>query len=451
VEKDISVDLLERPSWILTLLVYLHSKGPSNMSEIERDLGLSRQSLYGASKKLEELDFVFRKPERGFPTKVYLHLTRLGTESAELLSKVNTLVKETLEAYKNRLRDLNKEEITEDDTKEKSDLLCKLASLSFSQGRWNDAVKYGEECLSLAKELGSQENEAKSNWILGEVYFRRGEVGKAVNNLKRSHEIFKELGDWEHQSSIHYSFGAMAEREGDFQRALEEYEESEKCAKEVHYQTFEGRARLGVGRIFGRRGQYKESYRELMKALQILEKANAVEELPKAYANIGATTAFIDIDESIDWHEKSIEAARSVGDYRIAAYGWMNLAGCLMEKSEYPEALLNLEHAMEVAPELDDKQLLSSAYIQIGIAHREMEKWGKAREALGRAVDIAKAADLKYNRANAVFNLALLDVRTSKSDTARKRLMLAKEIFEELDNLDKVAEVEEALESISNQ
>jgi tetratricopeptide (TPR) repeat protein len=419
------------------------------MSDIKKGLDVAPQTLYMATRKLKALNLVFEKSKRGFPKKVYLSLTREGSRVAESLSQVDDIVGETIEGNKKRLEMLRRRKKTRTTKQEMNVILCRLGELSFAMGRWGEALDYSKECDSLSKNLGDLQNEAKSNWILAEIYRSRGEIQTAIGYLQRSSELFAELDDTGNLSNIQYSFGAMSEREGDFEKALSHYEKSRDHAEEAQHEISLGKAVIGMGRILGRRGQYEESYRELEKAVRILEKSDALEELSIGYANLGATAFFIDVDEAFEWHKKSIEVAEKVGNSRLMGSGWMNIAGCLVKKSEYRLALEHLERAMNVVAEIDDKKMLSSLHIQFGIAYRELEKWTRSRESLGEAIDIADKWDLPYHLADAIFNLALLDARTSSIKRAKRRLERALEIFAKLKNEDKVSEVKKALDELT--
>ncbi len=127
----------------------------------------------------------------------------------------------------------------------------------------------------------------------------------------------------------------------------------------------------------------------------------------------------------------------------------MNIAGCLIKKSEFKLALDQLERATNVVKQIDDKQLLSSLNIQFGIAYRELEKWDRARQFLWQTIDISEEWDLPYNLADALLNLALIDIATSSFERAKKRLSRAREIFEELKNEDKIRATEEAMKGVN--
>ncbi len=449
-EKHISIDLLERPPKTLSLLVYLNENGQSNMSDIKKDLDIAPQTLYSATRRLKELNLVFENNERGFPRKVFLNLTKEGKKVAESLTKANEIVSDTIGGYKKRLATLRRRKKTKETKEEIIELLCKLGEISFAQGRWNEALDYSSECNSLAKEVGDVLHEGRSALTMAEVHSRRGRDDTAQVLLDRCSELFSQLEDKGNLSRVHYTLGTMFEEKGDFDKALAEYQKTESFAKEADYDISRGKAILGGGRILGKKGLYEKSYREMIKAIRMLEDSDALEELPLAYANLGATSFFLDNDEAIEWHEKSVSVADEVGDLRMAGCGKLNIAGCLIRKSDYDLALKNLDEANPIITEIDDKEMLSSLHIQFGIAYRAQKKWTAARESLGKAIDISKQFDMPYNLADALLNLALLDIDTSSLDRANTRLAKAKMIFEELGNEDKISEIQKHLDEISS-
>lgn len=448
-EKDISIDLLERPPKTLSLLVYLHKHSPSNMTNIKKGLDIAAQTLYSATKRLKELNLVFEKSKRGFPKKVYLNLTRQGKGLAESLSQANKVVGGTVEGYKRKLAALRKRRKTKKAKQETIDILCRLGELFHAQGKWDEALEYCNECSLLAKELHDVQNEGISNLILGEVHMRRGQIDVALGHLKLSSKLFSQSGDNVNLSSVHYLLGAMYEEKGDFDEALSEYRKSEECAEEADHEISHGKAILGVGRILGKKGQYEKSYLELKKAVRDLEESNALDELPLGYANLGATAFFLDVDEAVKWFKKSIGVAEEVGDMRLMGCGWMNIAACLIDEKRYKEALQHLKQALPELTRIDEKGMLSSLHIQFGIVYREKGKWNDARDSFGEAVDLAKEWDKPYNLADALLNLALLDIATSSTKKAKMRLERALKIFKELKNGDKVSEILKRLDEIN--
>ena len=449
-DKHITIDLLERPPKTLSLLVFLFEKGKSYMSEIKKGLDIAPQTLYSAVRRLKELNLIFESHEPGFPRKVHLNLTKEGKEVAELLTKADEVVSDTIGGYKKRLKTLRRRKESKETKYEMLELLCILGEISFAQGKWNDALDCCGECNSLAKDLGDAHHEGRAALVMAEVHARRGEMEHAQNLLRRCSELFSQLEDNGNLSRVRYILGTMYEERGDFDKAISEYEKSRSYAEEAGFDISSGKAILGVGRILGKKGQYEKSYREMIKAIRVLEDSDSLEELPLGYANLGATSFFLDNDEAIEWHEKSISVAEEVGDLRLIGCGKMNIAGCLIRKSEYEKALRNLEEALGVLTEIDDKEMLSSLYIQFGTTYRAQKKWTAARESLGKAVDISKELDMPYNLADALFNLALLDLDTSSIDRGRVRLNKAKMIFQDLENEDKVSEIQKYLDKISS-
>jgi tetratricopeptide (TPR) repeat protein len=446
---DYSIGLLDHPPWTLTVLIYLQEHGFTHKSEMVENLGIARQSLYSAVDRLRELDFVFEDKKKGFPQKTYVDLTVQGRKLAESLVNVEGIVSETIKGFEKKLEKLRSSEETAESKKETADMLCRLGELSFARGKWDHAIDSAMECEVLSREIGDVHAVARSNWILGEVNRRRGEIELAVDHFQRSSELFIQLDDKENLSEIHYSLGALFERKGNFDDAVKEYDRSRDYAKEVGFEISHSKALIGIGRIHGRRGEYDKSYGELLRAVRLLPEIGAEEELALAYGNLGATAAHRDNDEAIEWYTKSVEFAKISGNPRLMATGQMNIASCFAEKSEFKLAIENLERAKETIVGLDDKKLLASLWIQFGIVQREHREWTESRESLFVAIDTAKKWDLPYHEANALFNMALLDIATSSANKAKNRLERALRIFEELGNESKASDVRETLESIS--
>ncbi|MHA1949132.1 MAG: tetratricopeptide repeat protein [Candidatus Thorarchaeota archaeon] len=446
---EYSIGLLEHPPKTLTVLVYLRQQGTSNKTEIIEDLGIARQTLYSAVDRLKELDLVFEEKKKGFPQKSYVGLTVQGVELAESLVNVEGIVRETIKGYEMKLEALRSDEESADASNKQAEVLCKLGELSFARGRWDRAMTLATECEILAGMIGDSHAEARSNWILGEIMRRRGEIRLAVDHFKRSSELYTQLEDKGNLAEVHYSLGAVSERKGDFGEAIEEYQRSQELAEGAGFEISHSKALIGIGRIHGRKGEYEKSQEVLKRAIKLLKTSGAEEDLALAYGNLGATTTHLNSEKAIKWHEESIKAAKISGNSRLMATGQMNIAACLTKSSEYKLALENLEQAREILVELDDKKLLSSLWIQFGIVHRDQTKWTESRKYLLKAIDTAKRWELPYNEANALFNLGLLELARSNPDRAKNKLERALKLFEEMGNESKANDIRDTLEGIS--
>ncbi|MFQ6107539.1 MAG: tol-pal system YbgF family protein [Thermoplasmata archaeon] len=170
--------------------------------------------------------------------------------------------------------------------------------------------------------------------LLATIHYRRGRQDEAEREAAGSLEMFLKADNLEGASESHYLLGNIREKEGDHEGALREFEKSIESAQSARDDILRARAGLGVGRILAKRGEYEKSLRKFMESIETFEKLNEVEELPRAYTSAGASAFYVDVDKSLEWHEKCIELSRMIGDVVMLGYGLSNAAGCDIKRGE---------------------------------------------------------------------------------------------------------------------
>lgn len=58
--------------------------------------------------------------------------------------------------------------------------------------------------------------------------------------------------------------------------------------------------------MFAKKGKYEDSLNRMKESIEILERLEEDDELPRTCANAGASAFYVNLDESLKWHEKSL-------------------------------------------------------------------------------------------------------------------------------------------------
>ena len=143
----------------------------------------------------------------------------------------------------------------------------------------------------------------------------------AMHNFQQGLDFASKTKDFQECADLHYSIAVIFEDRGDYIEALKHYEICEKYGKNTNNKPVVGKALMGIGGCYAKKGQYAESIELLKESINILEKTEDLDELAKANTNLGSTYFYVDMDESIRWHEKCIEISTEIGDIRMLGYG----------------------------------------------------------------------------------------------------------------------------------
>jgi tetratricopeptide (TPR) repeat protein len=446
---DPTLDLLLRPYRVLHVLMYLRGKGEATVSEIRDQLGLGGRSYAAVVTRLLELGFVYQREERTFPKQVFIGLTIRGKRTADSLQPAANEVKETFIGFKSELEKLEAKERTEQEEQRILEVLLGLTDMEFTMGVWGAAESHARKAHDLASGLKDEAGKARSLSLLGEIHYRKGAFQDAEKEFAESLTIHTKTSDDGGRSEDHYFLGSIKEKRGDLAGARREFEDAMTLAGSVKDDILKARADLGIGRIMAKEGRYADSYSRFKESIETFERLEEVDELPRAYANAGSSTYFIDVEESLKWHEKCIGLSRMIGDARMLGYGLSNAAGCYIKKKENTKALRCLDEASDVFKELDEKGMLTSVSIQYGLVRWQEGKWAEAENQFFEAMDIAKKHGLSYELGDALMNCGLMNLERGQKQMAESQLRRAMEIFEKLGNQAKLEKIMEGLKQLS--
>lgn len=387
---------------------------------------------------IEELAFHYprcRNKERALP---YL------IKAAEKATK-HFAFDEALQYYIQALHVVEVLDDTIENKKVMLQILIALGESCYFTGDWEDSLNYYKKATTLSEELGDEKSIAKCFKHIGFIYLNRNEWEHATLHLEKGLEISKKIDDYQMIADIYYDLGTVFERKGQLNEAQKNFEKCMDIATKIEDHSKIAEAFLGIGRLHAQKSAYHDSIEAFKKAIDILERSKNLGELSRAYANLGATYIFVDLDEAIKYHNKTIEIAEKTKNIRIKGYSLMNTAYVLIQKNELQRASDYLDKALEIFERLQERMSISTAYISYGLIHRRQKEWDKAMEYFEKAIIISKELNTPYNLGNALFEYGLLQKDRGNIVAAKDRLKLALTIFKDLQNVEMIEKVEKEL------
>jgi tetratricopeptide (TPR) repeat protein len=414
-----------------------------------RDLNLATKTYYAAIRRLTELGLVFEREEGAFPRRVFVQLTPKGREVAQHLLPLSGILEDTYLGLTSELEALEGNVRTEHENARMVEILLSLMDMEFTAGEWDSAESRAIRAFDVASALTDSAGMANSLKFLGMIHHRKGMEEEAKKEIFDSLDLFLQVDDLGGASEAQYLLGNIREKGGKLEGALMEFEKSMEYAESSQDDMLHARASLGIGRILAKKGRYEESLKKFEESVETFEKLDEVEELPRAYTSAGASSFYMDVDDSLTWHEKCIELSRRIGDVIMLGYGLSNAAGCHIKKGDTGKALRLLEEASEIFEGVDQKDMIVGVNIQRGGAYRHEERWTQSETHLFNAVAMARKHGLKYELADALLNFGFMNLDRGQKGDAKRQLSEALEIFKILENHPKATEAREGLNQTS--
>ena len=151
-------------------------------------------------------------------------------EDLDRWGEVGTLI----ELYSEVLpKDHFSDKILLNDKQTHSSVLGNLGSAYSDLGQVDKAIKYYEQALEIAKEIGDRKNEGAHLGNLGSAYYGLGQVDKAIKYYEQALEIAKEIGDRRGEGADLNNLGFAFQNEKKYREALAYYLLAKKIRIEI--------------------------------------------------------------------------------------------------------------------------------------------------------------------------------------------------------------------------
>ncbi len=330
----------------------------------------------------------------------------------------------------------------------KLEIITNLGDICYVIGEWEKAFEYYVILEKLSDELKDEKKMAEVYRNIGIFHINKNEWKEAIGYLIKAEEITKRIGDVKLTAEIYYLLGTVSELKGELDKASNYFKKCMEIAVGINDNSKIASAYLGLGRLSAQKSEYGKSIEAFKSAIDILEKIQDLGELSKAYENLGATYIFVDPDEAIKYHSKTIEIAKRIGDIRIKGYGLLNISYSYIKKNELKTASTYLEKALDIFKKLDERMLISVAYINYGTIHRLQKEWEKAIEYFEKAISICKDLDTPYYLGYGLSEYGIMWKEKGDTSKAYEHLNCALDIFRDLQNNDMIKKVEKELSDL---
>lgn len=290
-------------------------------------------------------------------------------------------------------------------------LLMAQANALREQGAMEDALSKFFEAEKAAKSAYDLPTLAGTYRGIGKIYWRMGELDKAMDFLKKSLDYLKaaEMGA-EHGETL-VDMGVVESRLGNRDKAIEYYN----------------------------------------RAIEELKQGSWLAPLARAYNNLGVDYFQKNqLREAIRIWEKAIEIEKQVGNKRGLLTALANVSTPYSLIKQCNRALKCLEQAKKIANETDDTIAQALVLYNFGLVYSKMKKWEKAIPAFEDSLRIHDKLDNKYDKANVLLDYGKTLIENGDIRGAEARLVKSLDLFIKCDSKDKVKEVKDLLHTLAS-
>jgi class 3 adenylate cyclase/tetratricopeptide (TPR) repeat protein len=184
-------------------------------------------------------------------------------------------------------------------------------------GDYNEAVRFGQEALSIARTLGDRSTEVEATSWLGQTHVARGEFSDASALLERNAGLegdlrYERFGTLDIQSAFSGAWLAeVLSQLGRFDEAIEHAEAAVSIAEAADHPATLAFGLLHLGLVHLRRGDPPRATQVLERCLDLCRTWQFVERTPYAAATLGAAYALVGrTDEALPMVAGAVEEFR---------------------------------------------------------------------------------------------------------------------------------------------
>jgi tetratricopeptide (TPR) repeat protein len=306
-------------------------------------------------------------------------------------------------------------------------------------GDYGEAVRFGQEALSIARTLNDRSIEVVATHFLGMTHVARGEFSDAVTFLERNVALegdlrYERFGTPGIPSAVAGAFLAdVLSQLGRFDEAIGHAEAALQIAEAADHPFTLFGGLLGLGYVHLRRGDLPRATRHLERSLDLCRTWQIVAGIPLVAATLGATYALAGrADEALSLVAGAVEEFRRLQIHGRPAFILLHAGTVCLSAGRIDEAASHAREALALARRLGARASEAHALCLTG----DVASTGGADDAPGYYREALALADERGMRplvAHCHLGLGTLYRRTGKPEQAREHLTTATTMYREMD------------------
>jgi tetratricopeptide (TPR) repeat protein len=249
---------------------------------------------------------------------------------------------------------------------------------------FQNVAKIAEETKNKYKKFGTENksillSQANSLSDIGNIYFNKGEIPKALEYHSKSLKIQEEIGYKLGIASCLSNLGSIYDSQGDFSKGLEYYNKSLKIVEEVG-------DKQGIANALNNIGYVYYNQKNIPKALEYYTRSSKIYEETGDRRGLAVTLnnfASIyydqgDITKALEYFTISLKIREEIGDKQGAAYALHNIGVIYYKQDNLKEGFIYAKKGMDLAKEIGYPENIKKA---AKLLKRIFQKQNKYKEA----------------------------------------------------------------------
>ncbi len=240
-----------------------------------------------------------------------------------------------------------------------------LGRYYYYKARTEEALKYLLKAYDIFK--SRRKYAAKTAGILkniGNIYFVRGELNKALEYFGRSLVKSRMLGDAYQEGVTLFAIGYVRFQMNERQDALEHYKKALLIQERIQDALGRANSLSGIGGVHFAKGEYGPALKYYLQSLKIMRIIGDRQGIAHMLNNLGGTYFYLGRSEkTVECYEESVRIKEAMGDRFGVMITSGNIALILSEKKDFKNARLHCTKAIGLAESIGSKEYLLKGYL----------------------------------------------------------------------------------------
>jgi predicted ATPase/Tfp pilus assembly protein PilF len=262
-------------------------------------------------------------------------------------------------------------------------------------GNKEEARRFYEEALGVAREIDDRNQEAIVQTSFGILEHKHGNLDAAIALFERALATHLEAGNRRSEGVIHVNLGSVYADSGQWAPALEHIQAAIKISHELGSRASQATALAIIGELYADLGQLEEARSSLEAALILHEEIGDRKHFGVNLASLARVRWMKgELDEALAGFQQALAILQETG-YRYFEAGCLTfLALIRLDQREYAEAGRNLDAAQAIARELNARHELARILSVRAMVEHECGNTEAARDAMREAESYAEGITL---------------------------------------------------------
>jgi eukaryotic-like serine/threonine-protein kinase len=300
--------------------------------------------------------------------------------------------------------------------------------------------------LSLAIEVGNEEQEAQILQVLGIAYDGMNRYDEALRNVQQSLEINKRLGNKSAAANSYSEIGDIQSYLGKPDLSLAAYNEALKLRTEIGAKKDVASTLISLGSLWEDRGDYDKALSLYKEALQTERDAGDAALQAVCLNNIGSVyLAKGQSEDALTYYQQALQLREKLNNAGDTADTLHDLGEAYTRTAQYDQAMSSFMRALELRRTTNDAHNTALTQHSMGMVFLNQGRFGAAVSNLSESVQGFRAAkDQSRIMAQVLIDYADALGRAGRSGEVGKTLEEAQSLAVQLKNDKLIADVHDA-------